>query len=82
MRMSCDTSDPGYRAFIEAGGHGGKVVVYLDDVEQTECITADEEEGFVLRHVTDAAGDIVLNEARTETLKERATGKVRIEVQP
>ena len=77
MRMSCHKDDPGYAAFLEANLRG-KVVVYLDGVVQHHAITADEEQGFVIRHATDAEGNVLINATRTATVTERVSGQVRI----
>lgn len=46
-RVSVEQGDPGemiYRTFLGAG----KIVrIFLDDVEQMRCLTADADEGFV-----------------------------------
>lgn len=55
MRVSCSYDDPGYAAFASLLGKG-EVVVTLDGREQTHVVTADEEEGLILRHVLNASG--------------------------
>jgi hypothetical protein len=71
MRISVKEGDPGYCA------EAFKARVFFNDVEQKgTCITADEEQGLIVRFIKNEDGGLVVNngEAMTETV----TGKVRI----
>jgi hypothetical protein len=74
MRVSCNPDDPGYVASPWG------VKVFLDGVEQRKVITADEEEGTVLRYVLDAQGGAQLDPKNPEEAwRETVRGSVRIE---
>lgn len=77
MRLSVIKTDPGYspKAFIPS------LKVTFNDVEQNACvITADEEQGLIVRYVKNEKGELVHTNgvAHTETV----TGKVRITFDP
>jgi hypothetical protein len=74
MRTSVLKDDPGYKNFAF-----GKYNIFLDGRPVRLCITADEEEGFVLVHAVGDDGKPYLNETRTETVKIRFQGKVEIQ---
>ena len=76
MRISIDCEDPGFATWAASAK---PVRVYLGGVEISKVITADEERRFVVRHVTDERGNVVLNRARTETMRETVYGDVRIQ---
>jgi len=46
MRISVHKDDPGYRPIDELRSYE----IYLDGVQQRDVLTADEDEGFVLRY--------------------------------
>src|SRR5690606_27382111 len=77
-RVSCVQGDPGERLYSQACGDGKTVKVFLDGVEQKWAETADEAEGFVDRIVETPQGNIAINRATGEILKERVYGDVRI----
>jgi hypothetical protein len=72
MRVSVVPTDPGYR--VQAYNYS----VLLDGVEQTQCITADEEQGYVVRYKTDAHGKLVFNAGTEACETEVVHGKVEI----
>lgn len=76
MRVSVDPGDPGY----VRDAAGGRYEVYLDSERITKAITADEEQGIVVRYVTDRNGFGVLDPVRNEALRETLTGRVVIVV--
>lgn len=76
MRISINDSDPGFVPWIFVSG----VRVWLDGVEITKVITADEEARSVERFATDEQGRCYLNEARDEAVRETLRGTVRIEL--
>lgn len=73
MRLSVDKDDPGYspKAF--------EARPFLDDVYQDHCITADEEEGIIIRFVYEN-GQPVLSEDRESIMTEIVKGKVKIKM--
>lgn len=74
MRVSAIPGEPGYRGFFPCH-------VYLEGVEMTWVISADEETGEIVRHVTDAEGNIVIDysdPANAKTTTESLRGAVRI----
>lgn len=73
MRTSVDPQDPGHKNFSP-----GKWDIYLDGKLVRYCITADEEEGFVLFHAADETGKILIDKAINETIKQTSRGKVQI----
>lgn len=56
--------------------------VYLNEVEQTVVITADADEGWLVRYKTNETGSIVCDESTCEPVTETLTGAVRIEYRP
>lgn len=74
MRVSMDESDRGYTGRLPG------VRVYLDGQEQRGVITADDEEGLVVRLQRNRLGHFVLDEARQEAAREEIRGVVRIEM--
>ncbi len=50
--------------------------VYLDGVEQTHVVSANDAKGWVERYLTDAAGQVTC--AGDEIARERLTGEVRL----
>lgn len=73
MRTSVLKDDPGYKNFAFR-----KYDIFLDGRPVRLCITADEEEGFVLVHAAGDDGKPYPNETNTETVKIRFQGKVEI----
>lgn len=80
LRVSAERGDPGERIYGSLIADGRNVVVHLDGILQPRAITADEAEGFVLRTVTTAEGNIAWNPATGEVLRERVYGHVTISV--
>lgn len=72
MRVSVDSSDPGYNPAY----FGGKV--FLEAREVTGVITADDERGEVLRYKLDDLGRTQLTQDRKDVQKELLYGHVRI----
>lgn len=72
MRMSIRADDPGYENYQRYG----RSTVFLGGKEVRFCITADEEEGMVVRYKTysDSSLMVANGEIQQETLK----GKVKI----
>ena len=54
-----------------------RAVITLDGVKQERCIVADEEEGFIMQHSLDEAGQLFVDE-RGDVATEILYGKVRI----
>lgn len=54
-----------------------RAVITLDGVKQERCIVADEEEGFIMQHSLNEAGQVYADE-RGDVATEILYGKVRI----
>ena len=76
MRVSVDPSDPGYRRNLQTE----QVRVWLDDKEVKYVITADSDEGFILRYCADPDGRLVI--IGDEVAREVVLGRVRIDMPP
>lgn len=76
MRLSIDKRDPGFshRAV------GLKARIYLDGVEQTYAVTADEEEGLIVRYKLGDNGRPIRDEEQRGFVLETARGKVQIDL--
>jgi hypothetical protein len=75
MRLSVDSGDAGYAAYM----HGGRgALVFLDGVKLNYVLTADEEMGLAVVHKTDEAGNIV--HCGGVIQRETLHGAVRIEL--
>lgn len=70
MRISADTNDSGYTHDCMHD-----VEIYLDGVMQNNVVTADEDQGFILRASEDKGGLIVKDGYFVE---ETLTGRVEI----
>lgn len=79
MRLSTDSSDPGYPAW-RALPSSAVAVVTIDGKPVSRCITADTETGYVLEYVLDDAGNHVLNDDRSEAKLRESYGVVRISI--
>lgn len=71
--MSVKKYDPGYHKRAARF-----YVPFLDGREVEHCFTADEDQGYVLRHKTDENGQIIVDYAKEETVKEQLFGLVEI----
>lgn len=74
MRASVDSTDPGYNPAY----FGAKV--FLDGVEISRVITADEDKRFVLAYRADENGDVILTPDRQDVQTEMRYGAVRIDL--
>ena len=81
MRVSCRPTDPGYANFLGYGLHH----VYLNGTRIIGCITADEEQGLIVRYARDEWGKYVLQRVvdaegneHPELVLETVRGKVEI----
>lgn len=80
LRISANDGESGYREFKMALANGKKIYVFVDDVEVRDCITADDDLGFVERYVRDAGGKLQIDPVRQDRiLTEVVKGHVRIE---
>ncbi len=77
-RISTVKGDPGERFYGELRGAGKRPVIYLDGVEQTAVVTADEDLGMVRRHVSAGGKQLAYNDATGEFIFEDVFGHVRI----
>lgn len=73
MRASALQSDPGYKNFRPGSR------VYLEGVEVSHVITADEEMRLIVQADLDEHGRMRLNETRTDVCTVTRRGHVRIE---
>lgn len=64
----------------DLGSHRCKV--FLDGVERTKVIEADEEKRYIVRYQTDENGTIVLTADRSEVATETMRGDVRVALHP
>ena len=81
MRVSADKTDDGYRYFAMLKANGKDVFVFLDGVEVKNCVTADDERGFVIRYVPDEHGDVQIDPVDNNRIwEERLTGVVEIKI--
>lgn len=78
-RVSTDKFDPGEHVFAKLRASGKQVKVWLDGVEQDNCITADVDEGWVKRYQTDHEGNLAVAIADNTILTEIIKGRVVIE---
>jgi hypothetical protein len=74
MRLSAD------RKSVDWHPVANSVKVFLDGVEQTHCITADEERGNIIQYARDEDGKILMAENGEDALTVCIHGAVRIEV--
>jgi hypothetical protein len=72
--MSADKKDPGY----ENLNHAARI--FLDGIEKTRVITADEELGYLLRYVTTDSGETVIAPCGKELVMETLYGRVVIQI--
>lgn len=70
QRLSAETSDPFEKSWLH------RVRVFLDGVEQTECVQYDVPEGFVLRYATKDGQPIVRGDS---FVVERVRGTVTVQ---
>lgn len=77
MRISADKGDPGYTAYATAPNRT-KIEVYLDGVLQKHVVTADTDEGWLLRLKEDDKGNLFIDHTTNRIAAERCTGKVEI----
>ncbi len=73
MRTSCDKKDFAYR------GEGLRGKVWVDGVEVKDVITADEDQGHVIRFARNLKGEFLGYQSRS-LVKERLYGKVKTEI--
>lgn len=79
MRISANEDDAGFAAWKRVPEDRRRDIrIFLDGAEQRRVVTADADQGIVVRLKEDAAGQIfVLND---EIAQETLTGNVRIEM--
>ncbi|MBY0297755.1 MAG: hypothetical protein K2X71_17265 [Methylobacterium sp.] len=79
MRISTDERDSGYRLYAEAQAACISFIVTLDGVREDLIVTADDVAGEIVRHATDARGNLCLDPVRAgQFLRETIRGRVRI----
>jgi hypothetical protein len=72
MRISADENDPGYEAYAM----NPHVMVFLDGNPQRAVVTADEEQGVLIRYRLDDRGNLVVEGDRLAL--EVKTGHVEV----
>jgi len=81
MRISANSDDIGYQAYMQSLADRKTVTVRLDGVEQSVCITADEEAGSLVRCVLDAQGRAQIDPNDKESIwVETVHGKVEVTI--
>ena len=78
MRVSCSDKDPGYENYWRHRVNGKTPKVFLDGKEVKQCVTADEEEGYVLRNLLNDDGEAYLVAHTKEVARAEERGKVEI----
>jgi len=80
MRLSANPDDPGYAAWGEILSSGKSVRVFLNGIERSGVMTADETERFIVMAKRDERGEIVFDRQREEFVLETLRGDVHVEV--
>lgn len=75
MRISADPQDAGYVNYRQF--HRARV--FLDGAEVFYVLTADEEEGVIVRYKRDPAGQFMFDKSGLRVARERCRGTVRVE---
>jgi hypothetical protein len=78
LRISLEDDDPGYRNYLTLRSDRTTFSIYLDGVEQRNCVTVDESAGYVRRHVLSPKGNVVCDPISGDLLTEDVSGKVEI----
>lgn len=73
MRVSVDHNDPGYRQ----DAHSGNYECFLDGEKVDAVITADEEQGYILKYELDENKERVLKEDETTGQRYLATEELK-----
>jgi len=77
MRITVDKND---KAFDPAAlPHAYLCNVYIDEVLNHDCITADEELGEAVLYARDESGQLILNPERDAVICKTVRGVIRIE---
>jgi hypothetical protein len=79
-RVSIKNDDPGFINYSTARARREQVHVYLEDVYQHHCVTADSSEGWVKRCKLDASGKVYAE--GNYIVEEVVHGKVEIRLVP
>jgi hypothetical protein len=79
MRYSSNKVDPGYAIWNALYSEGKRFTVFLNDEEEQNCVTADEESGYIRRCKLDADGCLYCNPDNT-VAEEDIYGNVRVVV--
>lgn len=76
MRLSIDKSDPGFshRAV------GLRANIFLDEQPAKDVITADEDQGLIVRYRRSEDGQVMIDEEAKSFVVETVRGKVRIDL--
>lgn len=75
-RTSTDHGDPGERLFCQLRADGKKLRVWLNGIEEKDCITADPVAGYVVRAVRSPGGNLCLDSIQSDVLRETVHGHV------
>lgn len=79
MRLSVNSNDPGYPAWLAMHKRNVSPVVTVNGVEVRHCITADTKRGIVVAADLDEQGKVQLNSKRDAVKLRTLTGRVTIE---
>lgn len=74
MRVSCRKTDLGYVNFRGYGTH----LVFLNGIEQSEVLTADEERGEIICHARDEHGQLIVDHGERVIVDQLVRGKVEV----
>jgi len=74
MRISTEEDDPGYDEFA----HLRSITVYFNGYEIGDVLTADEELGYLKRHMTNEKGKCIIDKKTKELKTEERYGIVRV----
>lgn len=77
-RVSVDKSDPGYEPWIKLRSRGKDIRTLLDGVPVKYCVTADSDEGLVVRYPCDRNGRVLIH--GDQVVMESVHGKVELQV--
>ena len=76
MRISSKPDDPGYGQYLACEASGRWPLIFVDGIKQTDVTTADQDKSFVIRAVTDASGNFVIDETGERVKYETLFGQI------
>lgn len=79
LRIAVEPGQPGHDAWCELKSYGSKIEVWLDGVQQSYALVADEAKGYVRRYVTNKNGEVAEDD-NGDLMQEDVFGAVSIVV--